>query len=346
MLVDNEIDVFILKGVKEHPRDIVRLAAEHFKYSRQGIHSHVKQLLRRGLLSAEGQTRARVYSLPTLEDKMASFNIADLEEDVIWREVASPLLQEDADNVRKISQYGFTEILNNAIVHSAGRRVFVRIRSTAANIEYTISDDGIGIFRKIKDECHLEDERHSILELAKGKLTTNPARHSGEGIFFTTRSFDRVLIASGELDFIHVSSGDWLMDDSEPLEGTFVSMEIDRFTRRSLREVFDSYSSSNDDYGFTKTQIPVFLAKYGDENLVSRSQAKRVVARLERFKEVVLDFDNVSSIGQAFADEIFRVFWQANPDVHLIWVNTNREVESMIHRALGRSSSEEQLRLV
>jgi len=64
----------------------------------------------------------------------------------------------------------------------------------------------------------------------------------------------------------------------------------------------------DNDFGFSKTHIPVFLAAYGEDNLISRSQAKRLLVRFERFKEIILDFENVESIGQAFADEIFRVF--------------------------------------
>ena len=37
---------------------------------------------------------------------------------------------------------------------------------------------------------HLLDERHAILELSKDQLTTDPARHTGDGIFFTSRMFD------------------------------------------------------------------------------------------------------------------------------------------------------------
>jgi hypothetical protein len=114
-------------------------------------------------------------------------------------------------------------------------------------------------------------------------------------------------------------------------------MNLDLFTERTLREVFDRYTSSEDDFGFTKTRIPLSLARYGDENLVSRSQAKRVVARLDRFKEAVLDFEGVSSIGQAFADEIFRVFQTNNPEVHIAWVNANEEVSRMIRRVLPNS---------
>jgi len=88
---------------------------------------------------------------------------------------------------------------------------------------------------------------------------------------------------------------------------------------------------------FTITHVPVGLARYGDENLVSRSQAKRLMARVEKFREVVLDFSGVNTIGQAFADEIFRVFQQLHPDVKLRWFNANAEVEAMVKRAIAQS---------
>jgi hypothetical protein len=103
-----------------------------------------------------------------------------------------------------------------------------------------------------------------------------------------------------------------------------------------MTEVFDRFSDSlEEDYGFTRTQVPVSLARFGDENLVSRSQAKRLLARFDRFKEVTLDFSGVETIGQAFADEIFRVFRGEHPEVHLVPVNVAPAVERMIRRALA-----------
>ena len=82
-------------------------------------------------------------------------------------------------------------------------------------------------------------------------------------------------------------------------------------------------------------RLAVRLLRIGKESLVSRSQAKRLLARLDRFEEVVLDFDGINSIGQAFADEIFRVFQNEHPEVRLIPVNESPEVARMIRRATG-----------
>lgn len=200
-----------------------------------------------------------------------------------------------------------------------------------------ISDDGVGIFKKIQNALGLLDERHAVLELSKGKLTTDPANHSGQGIFFSSRAFDAYRIMSGGVFFSHAfgAKEDWVLEmpPEEQNSGTVVRMKLHNHTARTLRKVFDKYSSADEDYGFNKTVVPVELAQYGNEKLVSRSQAKRLLARVELFKTVMLDFTNVQAIGQAFADQIFRVFAQKHPEIELLPVKANAEIQRMIHRA-------------
>jgi len=256
----------------------------------------------------------------------------DADEDKVWRQNIRPLLTGISENVLHICHYGFTEMLNNAIEHSEGRQIRIDTDCTEDTIELTIRDDGIGIFKKIKDKLNLEDERHAIFELSKGKLTTDPDRHSGEGIFFTSRSFDMFFIRSSNLNFIHRNNheDDWLIEDKDNEAGTVVMMVIHKNSQKTLKSVFATYSDDN--FGFTKTHVPVFLAQYGNDKLISRSQAKRVLARVDRFQEVLLDFSGVDMIGQAFADQIFRVFRNEHPDINLVRIHTNDDVEKMIHR--------------
>jgi hypothetical protein len=117
-------------------------------------------------------------------------------------------------------------------------------------------------------------------------------------------------------------------------------MTISADALRTTKEVFDRYSSSKEDYSFSRTQIPVFLARYGDENLVSRSQAKRLLSRLDRFTEIVLDFQGIQMIGQAFADEVFRVFQNEHPAVRFSWVGATPEVKQMIQRVRSQGAVE------
>jgi hypothetical protein len=142
--------------------------------------------------------------------------------------------------------------------------------------------------------------------------------------------FDTFTIHSGYLTFGYIDNKDVFVENSkEAFLGTGVRMEIDSKSKRTTQQVFDRFTTAGD-YGFSKTHVPVFLAAYGDENLISRSQARRLLARFEKFREIILDFANVASIGQAFADEVFRVFQMQHPDIHLIPINTSKQVQKMI----------------
>jgi hypothetical protein len=116
-------------------------------------------------------------------------------------------------------------------------------------------------------------------------------------------------------------------------------MELSNRTHRTSKEIFDKYASG-DDYGFNKTVVAAKLAQYGNDKLVSRSQAKRVVARLEAFKTILFDFAGVPTIGQAFADEIFRVFAHEHPDLEIDPIHANSEVNRMIGRVKTNVPSE------
>jgi hypothetical protein len=155
--------------------------------------------------------------------------------------------------------------------------------------------------------------------------------------------FDSFIIASGTVSFVHTDDdektfGDVVFDSEKSDDGTAVFMEITNNASRTTREVFDRFTSG-DDFGFTKTTIPVRLAKYGDEQLISRSQAKRLLARIDRFKVVLFQFDKVDTIGQAFADEVFRVFVNAHPDIELYALRTSPSVERMIRHVAGDRAS-------
>jgi anti-sigma regulatory factor (Ser/Thr protein kinase) len=335
---------FIVLNVEEHPSDISIFTATKFSISRQAVHRHIDILVNNGVLTFSGATRNRKYFLVPIADFTKGYKLKELAEDKVWREDISPLLKDIPSNIFSICQYGFTEMVNNAIDHSDGIKITIHILHTATKVEINVIDDGIGIFNRIQKELGLDDPLHAILELSKGKLTTDPKHHTGEGIFFTSRMFDKFSILSGKLFFAHLrkqdrlDGKDWLLEDKDvALNGTSITMEIWVNSLQSTQEIFNRYTA-DDDYGFSKTHVPVFLARYGNENLVSRSQAKRLLTRFERFKEIVLDFQDIETIGQAFADEIFRVFRNEHPNINLLPINANEDVMKMVLRAINNSN--------
>lgn len=333
----SKIRDFILENVESHPKDISKFTADHFNVSRQAVLLHINSLHDDRLLKIEGKTKDRKYSLLPVSHEVFHLPVSEnKEEDVVWRKLIRPKLAINNKNVITIWEYGFTEMYNNVIEHSSADTVTIYLDIHKTKVDMIISDDGVGIFNKIQKDCGLDDRRHAIFELSKGKLTTDPQGHTGEGIFFTSRMFDKYAILSSEFFFTHDEPGDdWLLQREAPngdkKQGTSILMTISNSSTRSTKEVFDKYTSKGS-YGFDRTHVPVSLSLYGDENLVSRSQAKRILARFDRFKEVFLNFKGVDMIGQAFADEIFRVFHEENPNVKIVYVYANNQVKRMIRR--------------
>lgn len=330
-----DVVAFILQQVEGHPRDIARVTSQNFKVTRQAVNRFLRELVTEGLITPLGKTSQRSYKLNILRKETFTLALDGLQEDLVWRAHLGPLLDDLPSNVRGIWEYSVSEMVNNAIDHSNGTQLLIYLERNASQTQIILRDNGIGIFRKIKEECHLEDERHAVLELAKGKLTTDPEKHTGEGIFFTSRMLDDFAILSGDVYFTHKygEEEDWITQREKPDTGTSVFMFLANDSARTSQEVFDQFASEENNYGFNKTVVPVRLARHGLEQLVSRSQAKRLLSRIDRFNIVIFDFADVNTVGPAFADEIFRIFERSHPSIRLIPINTVPAVDQMIDRA-------------
>ena len=333
----SNIDKYIINQIPSHPRNIAAVTARKFGISRQAAVNHLAKLIDDGIVVADGKTKARQYILRKYVNEGYRMTVSsNLAEDVEWREKIFPFMNDVPPNVVEICQYGFTEILRNVIDHSQSNKVAFGIRRDAICINLFVLDLGIGIFNKIQADFGLDDPRHALLELAKGKLTSDPQKHTGEGVFFVSRMFDEFKILSEPLFYLRQNKGDdWLLEVGEQnrRRGTYVIMQLSPTSRRTKKQVFDRFSPDKEHYGFTRTHVPIQLARYEGEQLISRSQARRLLARFERFEEVLLDFKGVETIGQAFADEIFRVYRYEHPEVAISWVHTTPDVEKMIMRA-------------
>lgn len=332
---------YILERIEQSPEGVAAAVRDEFGISRQAANRHLGRLCEEGLLERSGHTRARRYLLVPLTTWSGDYAIEPgLAEDVVWSKDISGVLKGLARNVADIWYYGFTEMFNNAIDHSEGSMIQVSVTQTAASTDISITDNGCGIFKKVQQALSLADERHAVLELSKGKVTTDPQRHTGEGIFFSSRMFDQFHIVSRGVCFSNATDEveNWTWEHIDEVVGTSVLMKLSNETGRTDREVLDRFTS-DDDYAMTETVVPVRAVRYGDEQLVSRSQAKRLLARVEQFKTVNLDFIRIERIGPAFADEIFRVFALRYPQVVLVAINTNTAIERMISRARARARS-------
>jgi anti-sigma regulatory factor (Ser/Thr protein kinase) len=344
---------FILRNVRIYPANIAAITAARYGLSRPAVAGYLRRLVNEGLIEATGTTRDRRYTCRNLVSLEFEVRLTiGLSEDAVWQGHILPHVGSLPENIINICQYGFTEMLNNTIDHSASLHALVRYTQSYGHINIQVIDRGIGIFQNLQNRFHLHDPRQALLELSKGRLTSDPKHHTGHGIFFTSRMFDEFSIYSGNLYYhrIRQDDDDWCVearDLTELVIGTWVEMTIATNASWTTRQIFDRYQ--DDPVGFRRTHVPIALGKYPGEELVSRSQAKRILSRVDRFSEVLLDFQGVQDIGPAFADEIFRVFRDAHPDISIRAVRANDRVNRMIELARESTveeSMEEQPRLL
>lgn len=295
-------------------------------------HRVLQSLAVAGALERRGAGAAAAYAFRRIRRR---FRIPGLAEDEAWRAVAEeiarvrPLARGEGDSL----QYAAAEIINNAIDHSRGRQVAIDAAFEArGSTVVRIHDDGVGVFHRLCEDFGFASPHDAIVQLEKGKLSSDPSRHSGEGLFFSSKAVTRFRLESP-----HVA---WIVDNlladsgigpSDVRRGTLVVLEVVRGHTPRLEDVFAAYTDP-ETLGFTRTRSTIKLGALG-RSLVSRSEARRVLQGITKFTHVTLDFTGVDVVGQGFCDQVFRVFGRAHPEVTIEPVGMNDFVAFMVSRA-------------
>lgn len=315
--------------------------------------SRVRELADKGAIpSIRSQGGHRLFDLGAVREAVArsqrsrgkpiwqrTLPLVGLAEDQVWKALMTEV-DHEPDSVTPaltIMRYAFTEMLNNAIDHSGGTEVWIEWWEDQATLAFRIRDNGIGAFAKVRDQLHLEDHLAAIQELSKGKTTTSPREHTGEGIFFTSHAVDVFeLRANGWVWIVDNLRSDQAIREEEPMRlGTTVICEVDAETNRTLEDVFARFT--DEDYEFSRSRISIKLFELG-VRFISRSEAKRLLRGLERFREVEIDFSGVEGVGQGFVDELLRVWPNQHSETRVVATGMNRAVEAMVRRGVRLGS--------
>jgi len=336
-----DIKQLVIKEIKRKSEIKVSEIEKKTGFSRAYINRFLKELKDDGKIILVGKSNRAHYILAkgkSINSKKMILNVRyalennNLKEDEILNKIEKDtgIIFGLPKNTVSIIEYAFTEMLNNAIDHSKSKKINVIAEKESGFIRFNISDKGIGIFNSIIKKYSLRDELEAIQELTKGKLTTAPKMHSGEGIFFTSRIVDKLIIQSSKKRLIFDNIiNDVFIEDIKTIKGTKVMCDISVRSKRILESVFREYASEG--FEFSKTKVLVKLYRV-DTNYISRSQARRILVGLEKFKTIILDFNKINTIGQGFADEIFRVWKSNHPKIDIQYQNANENIIFMIER--------------
>lgn len=330
------------KKKKFRTSDILHEVKNNF--SRQYIARIVSELVAEQKLVKAGSTNNSAYCLPANiaalgNSAKKSLKNNNLKEHEVLEQIKSlaPFTLQLRDNVRSIFDYAFSEMLNNAIEHSKSNKIDIEVCKRDHFLRFTVRDFGIGVFRNVMNKRSLQSEYEAMQDLLKGKTTTAPRAHSGEGIFFTSKAADKFVLESFGYTMVvdNLTQDVFFEKQKRSTLGTKVSFEMVLTSKKHTVDIFNAFQVNPNDFAFNKTEVQVKLYTIGTVH-VSRSQARRIVSGLDKFEAIVLDFDKVPSVGQGFADEIFRVFKARHPKIKVTPVNMNASVEFMVKRAEGK----------
>jgi|SRR3989338_5849890 len=266
-----------------------------------------------------------------------TYHNKNMEEHIVLEDIKKHLLDRTnlSDQANSIFGFAFSEMMNNAIEHSKSKKIRIECFVRKGKMGCIIEDYGIGAFANIKAKKRFRGELEAAREVLKGKITTDEKTHTGQGIFFTSRATELFLLESHEYAIVVENNKKTRTNINrlnKKVRGTKVTFFIPIKTKKHLTTIFSRYAESEVG-GFKTTEVHVKLYSTADY-LVSRSQARQIVANLESFSKIILDFSGIKQIGQGFADEIFRVFSRRHPHIELVPTYMAKEVKFMFHRAL------------
>lgn len=308
-----------------------RTPGGHRRFDIEAVRAALQQ--RAGRRSAAVALTPPAVEPARVPDWRRSIPLAGLDEHDVWTAARGDLDLDTASNGGRIFQHAFNEMLNNAIDHSDGQTVKIAVWVDANHLALRIQDDGVGAFAHLRRARSLPDESAAVAELTKGKVTTMPERHSGEGIFFTSKAADIFQMTAGLLRWtVDNLRDDQALGQVPQTIGTSVFVQVAPATARVLREVFEAFT---DNHEFTRTRPSVKLFGLGT-TFVSRSEARRILQGMDHFNEIEIDFAGVADVGQGFVDEVFRIWPAQHPSSRTVPVNMNEAVAFMVERGLPR----------
>jgi excisionase family DNA binding protein len=305
-----------------------RTAGGHRRFDLAAVRA---SLARRALAAGKTASNLTHLGTPKWQQKLTLLGLAENE---VWRRVAGDLSLDAQSNAGRIAAYAFMEMLNNAIDHSGGTSVTITWWVSPTLWAFRIQDDGVGAFTRLRNGLRLGSEFESVQELSKGKRTTDPDRHTGEGIFFTSKLVDLFrLTSSGVRWTVDNLREDMALGTALATKGTEVLCQLDPHTDRVQADVVREFT---EDHSFVRTRPVVKLFEIATV-FVSRSEARRLLDGLdEDFEVVEVDFAGVEDVGQGFVDELLRVWPNAHPGKRVVPINMNPAVEFMVTRGLAR----------
>ena len=329
-----QIKDFILENLTRHQKDIIKATILKFGLSRQAILKHMHTLISEDRVVAHGKTRDRFYELIPLVNYSQTIDVnSSFSPDEILKKQILPNLNSVALNIYEICEFSIMALLSNALDHAQATKLHYKLYVSPNDVHFVLSDNGIGIFENLNNSLILEDIQVAAIEIAKGRITTDPQNHGGDELMTVIHLFDKVTIDSSGICLTYYNKkNEWTVTRSSQQKGTRIHLEIKSNSRRTCQEIFRQIFDRENKL----VRIPVNLVRSDGEQVNSRIQAQSLLHNIKDLTEIEFDFKNIELIGPAFADELVRKTKEKNQIANIKWTNSTKMVDVLMSRAINR----------
>lgn len=325
--------------------------ARRLTVTRPVVVRHLNALIKEDRAVREGEGRRTRYRAAGAVPVPPKLNLASfvrryprvgLSETTVWHELVrlNPELANLSNASLELFRYAFTELLNNAVEHSAGTDVEVQFSQSGDVLSFEIIDNGVGLFSHLRQRLGLDSTDEAAKRLSQGKLPPMPDARTGSGkgvgIFFCAHAARRFEVESNGYRFlVDNQTGNAAAASAPPRAGTRVRFDGELSPRQTLSNLLGPPRppGSPDPRRPPAPPHPARVVVTLGTRFISRTEAQKLLNRLARYQTVVLDFKEVREIGPGFADEVFRVWPHHHPGVTLQPINMSPGVSVVVDHA-------------
>ena len=143
----DQIKNYILDKIDAGDDDYIEKASNAYNISDKTVYRYLREMVEDGILIKNKRQYRLSYEEFRYDIKRAEAE--ELGEDLVYTQNILKHVEALKTNVRSIWDYGFTEIMNNAIDHSEADDIQILVRKYPLRISMAIIDDGIGISEKL-----------------------------------------------------------------------------------------------------------------------------------------------------------------------------------------------------
>lgn len=128
-----KIKRYILEKINNNQKDVAKRTAKSFEISLNTVYRYMRELEEENIIQKKEGLKG--YELVTIQESFVfspgvSF---ELEEDIIYNKYIKKYINHLPDNVQRIWEYSFMEMMNNAIDHSEAKIILVTVAQNYMN---------------------------------------------------------------------------------------------------------------------------------------------------------------------------------------------------------------------